>query len=125
MLKQVGGYSFDDVPDIYPGKDDLYSLRTMSKQETISQEILHNYKLNNTEYKGKFEGLDKNFNFTLNKCSRLSIFDLIFHSNHYEIIFIRGENIINFIFSCISVCNTNDFLICFFYFFTFILNKII
>jgi len=53
--------------------------------------------LNNIEYKGRFEGFDKIFNFTLNKCSRLSISELIFHSNHYEIIFIRGENIINFL----------------------------
>ena len=71
-----------------------FSYKSFDKKK---KRILFIICLNNTEYKGRFEGLDKIFNFTLNKCSRLSIFDLIFHSNHYEIIFIRGENIINFL----------------------------
>jgi len=52
---------------------------------------------NNIEYKGKLKILDKTFNFVLKKCSRLWGHDLSFLLTNFEIIFIRGENVLTFL----------------------------
>lgn len=47
------------------------------------------------EYKGQVGVLDKNFNFVLHNCLRLSSYSIFSHLDTFEVIFIRGENIIN------------------------------
>ena len=53
--------------------------------------------LSKLEHYGKVVTLDKNFNFVLNKCFRSVEYDLTLNLSKFEIIFIRGENIISFL----------------------------
>ena len=52
---------------------------------------------NKIEYKGNLEIFDKNFNFILEKCLKLFRNNSFIYLNNFEIIFVRGENIINFL----------------------------
>ena len=57
--------------------------------------------LDSLEYKGKVQILDKNFNSVLCKCSRLYSCWIFPRLDMFEIIFIRGENIVTVTFiSC-------------------------
>lgn len=60
--------------------------------------------LNKIEYKGNLEIVDKNFNFILEKCLKLFINNSFIYLNNFEIIFVRGENIISFL--CLSSNNS-------------------
>jgi len=53
--------------------------------------------LNKLEHYGKIVTLDKNLNFVLNKCFRSVEYDLTLNLSKFEIVFIRGENIISFL----------------------------
>jgi small nuclear ribonucleoprotein (snRNP)-like protein len=52
---------------------------------------------NKIEYNGNLQIVDKNFNFILKKCLKLFGNNSFIYLNNFEIIFVRGENIINFL----------------------------
>ena len=52
---------------------------------------------NKIEYNGNLQIFDKNFNFILKKCLKLFGNNSFIYLNNFEIIFVRGENIINFL----------------------------
>lgn len=52
----------------------------------------------NLEYKGKFKKFNKKFSCVLSDCLRLSKNKLHFTITTFEIIFIRGENVISIVF---------------------------
>ena len=53
--------------------------------------------LKKIEYKGKSKIFDKNFNFIVEKCLKVTRTNSSIYLNNFEIVFIRGENIINFL----------------------------
>jgi small nuclear ribonucleoprotein (snRNP)-like protein len=74
-----------------------FSLNLLQKNKNKSVIVLA---LNKIEYKGNLEIFDKNFNFILEKCFKLFRNNSFIYLNNFEIIFVRGENIINFL--CLS-----------------------
>jgi len=52
---------------------------------------------NNIEYKGEVRILDKKFNFVLKNCLKLYKYKLRYHLSNFEIMFVRGENVLNFL----------------------------
>jgi len=52
---------------------------------------------NNIEYKGEVRILDKKFNFVLKNCLKLYKYNLRYHLSNFEIMFVRGENVLNFL----------------------------
>ena len=68
-----------------------FSLNTLSR---FKENYLILLGLDSLEYKGKVEILDKNFNSVLYKCSRLSSRGVFPQLDMFEILFIRGENIV-------------------------------
>ena len=73
----------------------IFSLNLLIKKKGRQVIILS---IENIEYKGYSKALDKNFNFILSKCVRLSSFGFLPQLDKFEIIFIRGENVLNFSF---------------------------
>ena len=71
-----------------------FSLNSSNKKKDKTIMILA---LNNIEYKGESEIFDKDFNFIMRKCLKMTRTNSFLLLNNFEIVFIRGENIINFL----------------------------
>jgi len=72
-----------------------FSLNLLFKKKDRTVIVLS---IENIEYKGYSNAIDKNFNFVLGKSVRLNTNTFCPQLDKFEIIFIRGENVVNFSF---------------------------